>query len=65
MAVSGGAMAADADNAKMDAEVLQHFTKFIQTDTADPPGNEKPLANYIVGLLKAEGIPVQTFAVKG
>lgn len=65
IALSSGAMAAETDSAKMDAEVLKHFTKFVQTDTADPPGNEKPLADYIVELLKAEGIPVQTFAVKG
>ncbi len=54
-----------ADDAKMNAEVLKHFTKMIQTDTADPPGMEKPLVDYLVEVLKAEGIPAQTFAVKG
>lgn len=54
-----------ADDAKMNAEVLKHFTKMVQTDTADPPGSEKPLVDYLAEVLKAEGIPSQTFAVKG
>lgn len=54
-----------ADDAKMDAEVLKHFTTMVQFDTSDPPGNEKPLSDYLVSVFKAEGIPVQTFAVKG
>jgi acetylornithine deacetylase/succinyl-diaminopimelate desuccinylase-like protein len=59
------APASAADDAKMNAEVLKHFTKMIQTDTADPPGSEKPLTDYLAEVLKAEGIPSQTFAVKG
>ncbi len=57
--------AAAADDAKMNAEVLKHFTKMVQTDTADPPGSEKPLTDYLAEVLKAEGIASQTFAVKG
>lgn len=63
IALSGGARA--ADTAKMDAEVLNHFTKMVQFDTSDPPGNEKPLSDYLVSALKAEGIDVKVFAVKG
>ena len=35
----------------------------IRFDTTEiPPGNEKPLADYLVTVLKREGIDVQTFA---
>ncbi len=63
--MAAGATAADAPTNKMDAEVLKHFTAAVQFDTSDPPGNEKPLADYLVNALKAEGIDVKTFAVKG
>jgi len=53
-----------ADDA-LNAEVLKHFTAMVQFDTSDPPGNEKPLSDYLVAAFKAEGIPVQTFALKG
>ena len=61
---TGSARAADSA-ATMNAEVLKHFTAMVQFDTSDPPGNEKPLSDYLVAFLKAEGIPVQTFALKG
>ncbi len=63
--VAGGAIAADTPTNKMDAEVLKHFTTIVQFDTSDPPGNEKPAADYLVSVMKAEGIEVKTFAVKG
>ena len=63
--MAGGALAADAPTNKMDAEVLKHFTTIVQVDSSDPPGNEKPVADYLVSVLKAEGIDVKTFAVKG
>jgi acetylornithine deacetylase/succinyl-diaminopimelate desuccinylase-like protein len=63
--VAGGAIAADTPTNKMDAEVLKHFTTLVQFDTSDPPGNEKPAADYLVSVLKAEGIDVKTFTVKG
>lgn len=63
--MAGGALAADAPTNKMDAEVLKHFTTIVQIDSSDPPGNEKPVADYLVSVLKAEGIEVKTFAVKG
>ncbi|MGE4064518.1 MAG: M20/M25/M40 family metallo-hydrolase [Rhodospirillaceae bacterium] len=65
VALAGAAMAADAPTNKMDAEVLKHFSAIVQMDSSDPPGNEKPVADYLVNAMKAEGIEVKTFAVKG
>jgi acetylornithine deacetylase/succinyl-diaminopimelate desuccinylase-like protein len=63
--IGSASQAADTPANKMDAEVLKHFTTIVQFDTSDPPGNEKPAADYLVSVLKAEGIDVKTFAVKG
>jgi acetylornithine deacetylase/succinyl-diaminopimelate desuccinylase-like protein len=50
------------DWAAVEAETLQHFQALVRMDTSDPPGNEKPAADYLEQLLKREGIPVQVFA---
>ena len=41
---------------------MRHFQALVRFDTSDPPGNERPAAEYLVGVLKQEGIPVQVFA---
>src|SRR5438132_7531484 len=46
---------------RLESEILQHFQSVVRMDTSDPPGNERPVAEYLVQALKAEGIPVQTF----
>jgi acetylornithine deacetylase/succinyl-diaminopimelate desuccinylase-like protein len=43
-------------------ETMRHFQALVRFDTSDPPGNEQPAADYLVGVLKQEGIPVQVFA---
>ena len=47
-----------------DEETLRHFQALIRFDTSDPPGNEKPAADYLRQVLEKEGIPVQTFALE-
>lgn len=37
-------------------EALDIFVRFLQIDTSNPPGNEKPAARYLGSLLEAEGI---------
>ncbi|MEO6043865.1 MAG: peptidase M20, partial [Tepidiformaceae bacterium] len=37
-------------------EALEIFVRYLQIDTSNPPGNEKPAARYLGGLLEAEGI---------
>ncbi len=62
----GSAFAAPAEQDwdAINAETLRHFQTLIQTDTADPPGREIDLTNYLVSVLQAEGIDVQTFALE-
>ncbi|HZF27628.1 MAG TPA: M20/M25/M40 family metallo-hydrolase [Gammaproteobacteria bacterium] len=46
----------------VEAETLQHFQALVRMDTSDPPGNEKPAADYLQQVLEREGIAVETFA---
>ena len=48
----------------VEAETLKHFQALIKFDSSDPPGNEKPAADYIKQLLEAEGIPVEVVALE-
>jgi acetylornithine deacetylase/succinyl-diaminopimelate desuccinylase-like protein len=48
--------------AQVEAETLKHFQAIIKMDTTDPPGGEKPVADYLMQVLEAEGIPVQVFS---
>ena len=47
-----------------DEETLRHFQAIVRMNSTDPPGNEKPVVEYLKGVLEAEGIPVETFAVE-
>ena len=53
---------AQPDWAAVEAETLGHFQALVRQDTADPPGNEKPAADYLVGVLQRENIPFEVFA---
>jgi hypothetical protein len=46
----------------VEAETLEHFEALVRMDTSDPPGNEKPAADYLKRVLEREGIAVTTFA---
>ncbi len=48
----------------VEEETIRHFQALIRMDTSDPPGNEKPAADYVKDVLEKAGIPVQTFAVE-
>jgi len=41
------------------AEALDIFVRYLQIDTSNPPGNEKPAARFLGALIEAEGIPVE------
>lgn len=51
-----GRGAAPIDWAAVEAEALQHFKALLRIDTTNPPGNERAAADYIAGVLRAEGI---------
>ena len=48
--------------AAVDDETMRHFQSIVRMDTSDPPGNEKPVADYLQRALEAEGIEVKIFA---
>jgi acetylornithine deacetylase/succinyl-diaminopimelate desuccinylase-like protein len=52
------------DWAAVEAEALRHFQALVRLDTSDPPGNEKPAADYLAAVLESEGIAVQVFALE-
>jgi acetylornithine deacetylase/succinyl-diaminopimelate desuccinylase-like protein len=43
----------------IDEETLRHFQTIVRMDTSDPPGVEKPVAEYLKQVLEQEGIEVQ------
>jgi acetylornithine deacetylase/succinyl-diaminopimelate desuccinylase-like protein len=52
----------DPDWPAVETETLQHFQALVRFDTADPPGNEKPAADYVKDVLERAGIPVEVYA---
>jgi acetylornithine deacetylase/succinyl-diaminopimelate desuccinylase-like protein len=51
------------DWSKVEAETMQHYQAVLRLDTANPPGNEHIVADYIKSTLEKEGIPAQIFAL--
>ena len=49
----------DWDRAR--AETVRHLQAMIRLNTVNPPGNELPLAKYLEGVLKADGIETHLF----
>lgn len=52
------------DWGRIEAETLGHFQALVRFDTADPPGGEEPVAQYLKQVLEKEGIPVQVFTLE-
>ena len=40
---------------------MRHYQALLRFDTMDPPGNEKPAADYLRQVLEKEGIPANLF----
>jgi acetylornithine deacetylase/succinyl-diaminopimelate desuccinylase-like protein len=49
---------------RLEDETMRHFQALLRADTSDPPGNEKPAADYLRQVLEREGIAVETFALE-
>ncbi len=45
-----------ADQAKIEAETIEHFVNLLKLDTSNPPGNETIAAEYLKKVLDAAGI---------
>ena len=58
LAASGTAQTRQPDWRAIEPETLQHYVSLLKFDTSDPPGNEKPAAEYLKQVLEAAGIPV-------
>ena len=58
---SANAQPAAPGRTALDAETLRHYQSLVRMDTSDPPGNERPAADYLKRVLENEGIPVQIF----
>ena len=50
------------DWAKLEPEILEHFTALLKTDSSNPPGNETRVAELVEAVLNREGIPTQLFS---
>src|SRR5262245_46754015 len=59
-----GQTAAAPDWAAVEAETLRHFQALVRMDTSDPPGGEKPAADYVRDVLAGEGIQVEQYALE-
>ncbi len=55
---------APPDWSQIQDETLRHFQALVRFDTSDPPGNERPAAEYLKSVLEREGIPVETFSLE-
>jgi acetylornithine deacetylase/succinyl-diaminopimelate desuccinylase-like protein len=62
---SPGVVAAQSqpDWTRVEEETMRHFQALVRLDTSNPPGNETRAADYLTGVLEAEGIPVERFVV--
>lgn len=63
-ALSAAQPPAEPDWTAVQDETLRHFQAIVRLDTTDPPGGEKPVADYLKTVLEQEGIPVQVFALE-
>ena len=55
---------AQPDWQAVEAEALRHFQALVKFDTSDPPGGERPAAEYLKQVLEQEGIPTKLFALE-
>jgi acetylornithine deacetylase/succinyl-diaminopimelate desuccinylase-like protein len=47
------------DWAAIEEETMRHYQALLRLDTSDPPGNERPAAEYLRDVLASEGIDVE------
>jgi acetylornithine deacetylase/succinyl-diaminopimelate desuccinylase-like protein len=49
---------------RVETESMEHFQTVLRFDTSDPPGNERPAAEYVKGVLEREGIDTKVFELE-
>jgi acetylornithine deacetylase/succinyl-diaminopimelate desuccinylase-like protein len=55
---------AQPDWPRIEEETLKHFQALVRMNTTDPPGGERPAAEYLKQVLDEAGIPTQLFALE-
>ena len=48
----------------VERETMEHFQAVLRFDTSDPPGNERPAAEYLKQVLEREGIATKVFELE-
>jgi acetylornithine deacetylase/succinyl-diaminopimelate desuccinylase-like protein len=54
----------ELDWAAVEEETMRHFQALLRFDTSDPPGGEQEAAEYLRGVLAAEGIEVELYRLE-
>src|SRR5918993_3889787 len=49
---------------RVETETMEHFQAVLRFDTTDPPGNERPAAEYLKRVLDREGIDTKIFELE-
>src|SRR5262245_56447666 len=62
--VTTSAQSPQPDWRAFDEETMRHYQALLRFDTMDPPGNEKPAADYLQQVLEKEGIPTKVFSLE-
>src|SRR5215813_2546461 len=60
----GPAQSQEPDWKAFEEETMSHYQALLRFDTMDPPGNEKPAADYLRQVLEKEGIPTKVFSLE-
>jgi acetylornithine deacetylase/succinyl-diaminopimelate desuccinylase-like protein len=58
------AQAPAIDWTRVETETMEHFQAVLRFDTSDPPGNERPAAEYLKQVLEREGIATKVFELE-
>ena len=67
VAAGGTALVAQTpsiDWQRVETESMEHFQAVLRFNTSDPPGNERPAAEYLKQVLEREGIPTKVFELE-
>ena len=63
-AVAAAQQSGAIDWPRVERETMEHFQAVLRFDTSDPPGNERPAAEYLKQVLEREGIPTKVFELE-
>ena len=63
-AVAAAQQSGAIDWPRVETETLEHFQAVLRFDTSDPPGNERPAAEYLKQVLEREGIATKVFELE-